>query len=115
MEVEAWWAYFEPYLTQDPFVRLGATIILENLTVGSRDVLDQVLSKSSFLNARNTKFLQIHRHEELPHGDQILSALEECDLTSSERQSLIKGTQAGALFYSRILAWVLEGQSKLAA
>jgi hypothetical protein len=115
LEVEAWWAFFEPYLTRDPFVRLGATIILENLTVGSRDILDRVLAKSTFLNAKNTKFLQIHRHEELPHGDQILDALRDCEPTPEERASIGRGAEVGALFYSRILAWVLDGESRLAA
>lgn len=109
LDVEIWWKYFEPYLFEKPLVRLGATVILENLTQASSETLDQVLKHSLFLNSRNTKFLQIHRHEELPHGDQILDALATAELSPEEWSQVTNGAQVAATLYTRILNWVMNG------
>jgi hypothetical protein len=113
--VAQWWSTFEPFLFDQPLVRLGATVILENITKGSSELLDLVLSRSSFLNQKNTKFLQIHRHEELPHGDQILDALKQAKLSHDEWADVGHGAKMASDFYESFLTWVLQNKAAKAA
>jgi hypothetical protein len=113
--VAQWWSTFEPFLFDQPLVRLGATVILENITKGSSELLDHVLSRSSFLNQKNTKFLQIHRHEELPHGDQILDALDQAKLSHDEWAEVAQGAKMASDFYESFLTWVLQNKAAKAA
>ena len=64
-----------------------AQIIHDVLHRGStlRDAVErahQLLARAPFLNRLNTRFIEIHFHEELPHGDQIISALASFDTSS---------------------------------
>ena len=72
LDVKLWWAYFDGIVDDRPFVRLGATCVLENLGAGAGDLGHQLLDNAPFLNKSNTRFLEIHFHEELPHGDQSM-------------------------------------------
>jgi hypothetical protein len=108
LDVRLWWAFFDQIVHQRPFVRLGATCVLENLGAGAGRVGHELLEKASFLNDGNTRFLQIHFHEELPHGELIFAALESVRLTNDEVHDLQKGAEIGAILYLRMARWAME-------
>ncbi len=110
LDVALWWSYFRGNVQERPFLRIGAAFILENLGTGIKDIGHDLLdgsSASSFLNERNTRFLIVHMHEELPHGDQIIAALSEIKLTDQERADLVTGARQGAIMYLRMADWAL--------
>lgn len=107
LDVALWWAYFNDVVERRPFVRLGATCVLENLGAGAGDTGHQLLDAAPFLNEKNTRFLQIHFHEELPHGDQIFAALESVRLSEQEVNDLVEGARIGATMYLRMARWAM--------
>ncbi|WP_416667684.1 hypothetical protein [Egbenema bharatensis] len=108
IDVKIWWMYFDSILLSRPFVRLGATCILENLGAGSKDVTRRLLHHAPFITERTSRFIEIHMHEELPHGQQVLAALEQSNLTPSQLADLEEGARAGALLYLRMVDWMLK-------
>ncbi len=69
------------------------------------------MADAKYLNPRNTRFLVIHQHEELPHGDQILEALSSADLSSEDFNDLEEGAKIGATLYLRMIEWVIHGEN----
>lgn len=110
LDVKLWWSYFNSIIEDRPFVRLGATCILENISVGNGDLIQDLVKGAAYLNPRNTRFLIIHQHEELPHGDQILDALSQGNLTPDHIKDLEEGAAIGRTMYLRLFAWVLNGK-----
>lgn len=109
LDVQLWWAFFNQVVPTRPFVRLGATCILENISAGNGDVIKRLMGEAKYLTPRNTRFLVIHQHEELPHGDQILSALSSADLSEQDLIDLEEGAKAGMTMYLRMFDWVMQG------
>lgn len=110
LDVALWWSYFKGNVSERPFLRIGAAFILENLGTGITDLGHELLDGSSaapFLNERNTRFLIVHMHEELPHGDQIIEALSDLRLTDQELADLVAGARQGAIMYLRMADWAL--------
>lgn len=110
LDVQLWWAYFESFLITKPFVRLGAACVLENMSSESGDVLNALFSKAKYMSPKNTKFIEIHRHEELPHGDEIMNALDRADLTNDHVDDLCQGAESAKVLYFRMMYWVLSGE-----
>jgi hypothetical protein len=109
LDVKLWRAYFESIIVQRPFVRLGATCILENLAGTSGEIITRLFAAAPYLNPRNTRFFTIHRHDEtLPHGDQIIEALEAAKLEDRHMVDLVEGAETGATIYMRLVEWSLE-------
>jgi Iron-containing redox enzyme len=111
LDVKLWWAYFDAVLHSRPFVRLGATCILENLGSGSSDVAKRLLGQAPFITDRTARFMQIHMHEELPHGDWILQVLKDTDLDEANLADLTEGAKIGAILYLRMVDWALQTDS----
>jgi hypothetical protein len=111
LDVKLWWAYFDSVIDARPFVRLGATCILENLGSGSSDVAKRLMQTAPFITDRTARFMQIHLHEELPHGDQILAALEAANLDAAQLSDLAEGATVGATLYLRMVDWVFQAES----
>lgn len=107
IDVALWWSYFDELVKDRPFVRLGTTCVLENLGPGAGEAAKKVLSDSNFLNRSNTKFLDLHRHEALPHGDQIITALSNVNLAEEELFDLVEGANTGSILYLRMAKWAL--------
>lgn len=108
IDVAFWHAYFQEIVEVRPFVRLGAAAILENASGGRmKDQLKIALS-AKFLNRENTKFIVLHQHEILPHGDQILEALDAEDLSPDKLADLAEGAQTGFLLFYRMIQWALD-------
>ena len=107
LEVKLWWSYFDSIINSRPFVRLGATCILENLGSGGSDVIKRLLLNAEFITQQSSHFIRIHLHEELPHGDQIVNALQNEELSSQMLNDLKEGAETGAILYLRMLDWVL--------
>jgi hypothetical protein len=111
LDVKLWWSYFNSTIDSQPFVRLGATCILENLGSGGSDIVKRLLHNSPFITERTSRFIQVHLHEELPHGDQVVEALQKAELDSEILKELEKGAETGAILYLRMLDWVLGTDS----
>lgn len=110
-DTQLWWNFFDSVVPTRPFVRLGATCILENIADGSSDILDEMIAKSGFLNPKNLRFLLIHRHgPNLAHGDQILEALSGANLTEEEANDVIEGARKATTFYMRFAHWIVTGE-----
>ncbi len=107
LDVKLWWAYFDSIIDSRPFVRLGATCILENLGSGGSDIVRRLLYNANFITEHTSRFVQIHLHEELPHGDQIINALQKIDPNPEMLIDLKEGAQTGAILYLRMLDWAL--------
>jgi hypothetical protein len=107
-DVALWQRFFLKQARERPFIRLGATCVLENLGSGAGVVGHELLAKTPFLNKKNTRFIEIHFHEALPHGDQIYDALKSVPLSAEEVEDARCGACYGAIFYLRFAAWVFE-------
>lgn len=111
LDVKLWWAFFDSVIYTQPFVRLGATCILENLGSGSSDVAKRLLKNAPFISDRTARFMQIHLHEELPHGAWVLQALKDTDLDAANLADLTEGAKIGAILYLRMVDWALRTDS----
>lgn len=109
LDVKLWKSYFWEVVNDRPFIRLGATCILENISGKSGQILDILSASSGFMNQKNTRFLSIHRHEELPHGDQILQALKDSPINEDQMHDLITGAHEGSVLFLRLIDWSLYG------
>lgn len=108
LDVALWHAYFTPIALERPFVRIGAACVLENLSSGAaRPAVDRALS-APFLRPKNTKFVVLHHHEQVPHGDQILEALFRERLRAPERDDLVEGARTATVLYLRMATWALD-------
>ncbi|WAL61496.1 hypothetical protein [Thermocoleostomius sinensis] len=107
LDVKLWWTYFDSVIHSRPLVRLGATCILENLGAGGGDVVKRLMSNAPFINERTSRFVQIHLHEELPHGDWIVQTLKDVPLDVANIRDLREGAETGAILYLRMVNWAL--------
>lgn len=110
-DVKLWKCYFDRQVAERPFVRLGATAVLENIAATSGDVVRAALQKSNFANPKTTSFIITHLHEDMPHGDQILAIIEGSNLSEKHWHDLIEGAQECSVFYMRFLQWIFHGQA----
>lgn len=110
-DVELWHAYFSKVVQDRPFVRIGAACVLENLSGNENRGAFKELLQAPFLNKDNTKFLVLHMHETLPHGEQILDAVRHSGLSSPQWSDLVEGAKKGAVLYLRMAEWALDGDS----
>lgn len=110
VDVKQWWLFFDEIIENRPFIRLGATSILENVAGKSGDVIQKMIETSNFLNASNTRFVIIHQHgPSLDHGNQIINILKESNLTESEYADVLYGAELGSAFFMRFINWVING------
>ena len=107
LDVALWWTYFDRIVEEKPFVRLGTTCVLENLGAGTGPIVRALFERTDFLNRKNTRFLEIHLHEILPHGDQILDALRSVTLNARNLQHLVEGANTGSIMYLRLSKWAM--------
>jgi hypothetical protein len=107
-DVALWHSYFKHEVVHRPFVRLGAACVLENLSNPQTRDMQRNLLKAAFLTPRNTKFLVLHMHESLPHGEQILDAMGCENLQPRHLGDLLLGARRGATVYLRAAEWALD-------
>lgn len=111
LDVRLWHAFFRSVVESRPFIRLGAATVLENISAGpARPWVKKALS-APFMNRGNTKFLVLHQHETLPHGDQILDAIETADLDCRQFGDLLEGARIGTVLYLRMAEWAVRPTS----
>ncbi|MEM7387502.1 MAG: hypothetical protein AAF514_21400 [Verrucomicrobiota bacterium] len=108
LDVALWWAYFDQVVEERPFVRLGTTCVLENLGAGAGASSRALLEGAPFLNKSNTRFIEIHFHEILPHGDEVIGALETAPLSEEDLRDLVEGANSGSILYLRLARWALQ-------
>lgn len=110
--VELWWAYQKDILPTKPLERLGATAILENIGNYAAPIIKELFAEAEFINQKNSSFTQVHMHEELPHGDQILDALAIEDFSETHQAQILEGaTRATWLYASVIYDWIITGKN----
>lgn len=113
LDVTLWWAYFDSVVHTNPFVRLGATTVLENIAGPSRDVIKQLFARAKYVTEKNSRFFVIHQHDEtLPHGDKILEALENAKLEKSHWEDVAKGARIATVMYLRMVDWALDTKTR---
>lgn len=114
--VQLWWMYFDSIIAERPFIRLGATCVLENLSDGAKEEVNSIFSNAPYITPKNFRFFAIHKHEDnLNHGDQILAALKGAKLEASELNDVVAGIGIGTELYMRMVDWVLDQKSTLNA
>jgi hypothetical protein len=110
IDIQLWKSYFDSIIQEKPFLRLGGTCILENITAGARDLTRDLLKSAKFLNEKNTRFVVIHQHtEDVPHGDQIIEALTNAKLSDQEMSDLIEGCRISTILFMRMIDWCISG------
>lgn len=108
--VEVWWAYQRQAIATKPLERLGATAILENVGNFAAPIIKELMNSASFITKKNTTFTQVHMHEALPHGDQILDALANENFGPLHQKQLLEGTERATWLYaSCIYDWIISG------
>lgn len=108
LDVTLWHSYFSQIVVARPFIRLGAACVLENISAGSARSFVQLALKAPFLTRENTKFLVLHQHETLPHGEQIIAALAQANLEESQLSDVVLGARQGTVMYLRMAQWALD-------
>lgn len=112
--VDLWWAYQKKVVECRPMERLGATAVLENVGNYSAPLIKKLLGDADFIDKKNTTFTQVHMHEELPHGDQILDALGSEKFSKEHEQQILEGAdKATWLYASTIYDWIINGSLSL--
>lgn len=110
-DVELWHAYFTSIVAERPFVRLGAATVLENISDGSARSWVKKALQGPYLSRDNTKFLVLHQHETLPHGEQILDAIAHGRLEPRHFDDLVEGARKGTVLYLRMAEWALRPEA----
>lgn len=110
-DVTLWHTYFEKIVVTRPFIRLGAACVLENISAGAARALVREALAAPFLTRDNTKFLVLHQHETLPHGEQIIAALSGASLEGTQIHDVLLGARQGTVMYLRMAEWALNPDS----
>lgn len=110
IEADLWWAFFDRAVTTRPFVRLGATALLENVgdIVGATQAS---LMDQPFLRPDTTRFYEVHRHERHPHGEQVVTALVESKPTVENWADMIRGAEVARRLHLGLLRSALLGEA----
>ena len=108
---ELWWAYQKSILPKKPMERLGATAILENIGNYAAPIIKELFAEADFITKKNSSFTQVHMHEELPHGEQILEVLANENFSELHQNQILEGaTRATWLYTSAIYDWIIKGK-----
>jgi hypothetical protein len=110
-DVELWHAYMTREVQARPFIRLGAAAVLENLASPDNHALLKRILSAPFLNRDNTKFLTLHMHESVPHGQEIMDTLGAEALEASHVADLEEGARKGTVLYLRMAEWALDTEA----
>ena len=111
IDVMLWKTYFENTVAARPFVRIGATCILENMADTSTADIVHLLENTPELSESSTRFIRLHMHgDDLPHGDELYDALEAVELSADELADLELGARIGRKIYIQIADWIVTGK-----
>jgi len=111
IDVVLWKTYFEKTIKERPFIRIGATCVLENIADPSTSDILKLLENTPELNESNTQFIRLHMHDaDLPHGDEIYEALESVELSADEIADLEFGARIGRKIYVQFADWIISGE-----
>lgn len=114
MMAAVWRAYFDSTLEDQPFQRIGCTCVLENIGSGLGPTVKSLFQKLDFLTPNTTRFLLLHLHEEVPHGEQILAALTSSKLEPRDIAELMRGARVAVVSYLRMVEWYFHSDEILA-
>jgi hypothetical protein len=108
LDVALWHSYFEKVVSGRPFLRLGAACILETISAGVAAAPVKKALSAPFLTRENSRFLTLHQHEDLPHGQQIIEALAEAALEEHHLRDVLEGARKATVMYLRMADWALH-------
>ena len=111
LDATLWHAYFDKMLADRPFIRLGAACTVENISSGAAGPWTKTALAASFLNRDNTKYLALHAEDETAYGAHALAVMEASNLREHHIGDLVLGAKQGAVFYLRLMEWVLNQSS----
>jgi thiaminase len=112
LDVTLWHAYFRSVVQEHPFIRLGAAVILESIADGEAKEAVEISLRAHFLGRDNTNFLRLHKHETLPHGEQMVKALLGSPLQRRHEDDLLTGARQATVMYLRMAHWALSGEDR---
>lgn len=115
LDVRLWHLFFKSVVEERPFLRIGAAAVLENISSGPAREATMSALRAPFMTKHNTKFLVLHQHERIQHGEQILEALGLDDHSAGEWADLCTGAAIGKIMYLRMAEWALTGGGILLA
>lgn len=111
IDVYLWKTFFENTVLTRPFIRIGATCVLENIANSANSEILALISGADDLNKENTRFLIMHMHgPDAPHGDEVFEALDAVDLTVEELNDLTLGARIGKKIYLQLVDWIISGK-----
>ena len=111
IDVYLWKTFFNSSVTTRPCIRIGATCVLENIANKAAEQILQLVSQTPELEKKNTRFLRIHMHgDALPHGDQILEAVDTNNFSLDETKDLELGARLAKKVYLQLVDWIITGE-----
>ena len=108
LDATLWHTYFDKVVSERPFIRLGAACCVENISGGIARSWAKAALVAAFLNRDNTKFLALREDGGSPGGELVLAELDSTNLREHHMGDLVLGAKQGAVFYLRLMEWVLN-------
>ncbi|MBS0367471.1 MAG: hypothetical protein JSR67_16775 [Proteobacteria bacterium] len=103
LDAKLWFMYFASLVRDEPFRRIGASIVLENSGKEIGPLVQRIFAKATFLNDSSTRFVRAHLHDDVPHGDQLLEALGASKWTADELRQLTSGIEDAGILLARLI------------
>lgn len=115
LDVKLWKGYFSSICIEKPFIRLGGTCVLENITTGLSETILGLLKSSASEITKASRFIKVHLHTDVGqnHGDQILDALKIANLRDCDKDQLCRGAEEASIVYLRMIYWVMHGENTI--
>lgn len=111
IDVMMWKNYFDNTILERPCIRIGATCVLENIANKAAGDITTLIENTPELGKNNTRFIVIHMHgDALPHGDEIMEAVEDNNFTEKEQNDLVLGARIGKKTYLQLVDWIITGE-----
>lgn len=115
LDVKLWKGYFSNICIDEPYIRLGATCVLETIAYGLSELILKILNESDKEIVSASKFLRIHLHtdDNMNHGEQVLECIKNSNLSFGDLEKLNKGAEEAKTVYLRMIYWVINGNCLL--
>jgi hypothetical protein len=107
LDMALWRLFFSAVIDAAPFVRLGATCLLQSLGEVASRHLQPLLMQSTFFSESNTKFLMLNFETQPSKVATLFDTISETNITSSEVRDLELGAKIGATLILRQMHWAL--------
>jgi hypothetical protein len=103
LDAKLWFMYCASLVTDSPVRRIGFSVVLENSGKVIGPTVQAIFAKAPFLTDSNTRFVRAHLHDDIPHGDQLLEAIDACEWTPEESAELVGGINDAGTMLVRLI------------